>query len=76
MGAMPTSRIDKPRATYEDLLKVPDHKVAEIVDGELYVSPRPAAPHALAAVRYVERNPVRAKMTRVPWTYRWSSAAA
>lgn len=49
MGAMPTSRIEKPRATYEDLLKVPDHKVAEIVDGELYVSPRPAAPHALAA---------------------------
>jgi len=48
MGAMPTSRIEKPRATYEDLLKVPDHKVAEIVDGELYVSPRPAAPHALA----------------------------
>ena len=32
--------------------------------------------HALAAVRYVERNPARAKMTRVPWTYRWSSAAA
>lgn len=48
MDAMPTSRIEKPRATYEDLLKVPDHKVAEIVDGELYVSPRPAAPHALA----------------------------
>jgi Uma2 family endonuclease len=49
MGAMPTSRIEKPRATYEDLLKVPNDKVAEIVDGELYVSPRPAAPHALAA---------------------------
>jgi len=48
MDAMPTSRIEKPRATYEDLLKIPDHKVAEIVDGELYVSPRPAAPHALA----------------------------
>ena len=49
MGAMPTSRVDKPRATYEDLLQVPNEKVAEIVDGELYVSPRPAAPHALAA---------------------------
>jgi len=49
MGAMPTSRMERPKATYEDLLKVPDHKVAEIVDGELYVSPRPAAPHALAA---------------------------
>ncbi|HUW60134.1 MAG TPA: transposase [Candidatus Bathyarchaeia archaeon] len=33
-------------------------------------------PHALAAIRYIERNPVRARLTRVPWTYRWSSAAA
>ena len=48
MTLMP-ARLDKPRATYEDLLKVPDGNVAEIVDGELYVSPRPAAPHALAA---------------------------
>ena len=35
-------------ATYEDLLQVPDHLVAEILDGELYTSPRPAIPHALA----------------------------
>ena len=48
MGAMPTSRIEKGRATYEDLIRVPDDKVAEIVAGELFVSPRPAAPHALA----------------------------
>ena len=37
------------RATYDDLLKVPDHLVAEIVDGELYATPRPASPHARAA---------------------------
>lgn len=36
-------------ATHEDLLKVPDHFVAEIVDGELHTSPRPAARHACAA---------------------------
>jgi Uma2 family endonuclease len=35
-------------ATYEDLLAVPDHLVAEILDGELYTSPRPAVPHAIA----------------------------
>jgi Uma2 family endonuclease len=34
------------RATYEDLLGVPDTKVAEILDGELVVNPRPAIPHA------------------------------
>lgn len=34
---------------YDELLKVPDTKVAEILDGELIVSPRPASPHARAA---------------------------
>jgi Uma2 family endonuclease len=36
------------RATYDDLLKVPDILVAEILDGELVTSPRPAFPHARA----------------------------
>lgn len=36
------------KATYEDLLKVPEPLVAEIIDGELVTSPRPALPHALA----------------------------
>jgi hypothetical protein len=39
----------KRRATYEDLMEVPDTKVAEIIDGELIVSPRPAMPHTHAA---------------------------
>jgi putative transposase len=33
-------------------------------------------PHCWAALCYIERNPVRAKIVRVPWRYRWSSAAA
>jgi Uma2 family endonuclease len=36
-------------ARYDELMKVPDTKVAEIIDGELIVSPRPASPHAHAA---------------------------
>ncbi len=36
-------------ARYDELEKVPDTKVAEIIDGELIVSPRPASPHAFAA---------------------------
>jgi putative transposase len=32
--------------------------------------------HELMAVRYVERNPVRARLVRLPWRYPWSSAAA
>ena len=39
------------RATYQDLVEVPDHLVAEILDGELVTSPRPASPHALATLR-------------------------
>jgi Uma2 family endonuclease len=36
------------RATYDDLIAVPDHLVAEIIDGELFTSPRPATPHVRA----------------------------
>ena len=36
-------------ATYEDLLKVPENLVAELIDGELYTWPRPGSPHARAA---------------------------
>ncbi len=35
-------------ATYEDLCRVPEHLVAEILDGELLTHPRPAPRHALA----------------------------
>lgn len=38
-------------ATYEDLLAVPDHLVAEILDGDLHTSPRPALPHAVVGSR-------------------------
>jgi Uma2 family endonuclease len=37
------------RATYDELREVPEHLVAEIIDGELVTSPRPSSPHALAA---------------------------
>ena len=36
------------RATYEDVLNAPENKVAEILDGELFLSPRPAPRHAVA----------------------------
>jgi Uma2 family endonuclease len=41
----------KQGATYEDLRRVPEGKVAEIVGGEMYVSPRPASRPALASSR-------------------------
>jgi Uma2 family endonuclease len=37
------------RATYEDVLNAPEDKVAEILDGELFLSPRLAPRHAVAA---------------------------
>jgi Uma2 family endonuclease len=36
-------------ATYEDLLEVPDHQVAEIIDGELLTRPRPSSTHTRAS---------------------------
>ena len=44
----PMAPPSKPRASYQDLMAVPEHLVAEIVDGELYTSPRPAPRHARA----------------------------
>ena len=37
------------RATYEDVLNAPENKVAEILDGELFLSPRPALRHSAAS---------------------------
>ena len=37
------------RATYADVLAAPEHLVAEIIDGELSLSPRPSPRHADAA---------------------------
>jgi Uma2 family endonuclease len=39
----------KKKATYEDLLAVPDRFIAQILNGVLYTHPRPAAPHTRAA---------------------------
>ena len=38
---------DRP-ASYDDLAKLPDTLVAEIINGELHASPRPAPPHTRA----------------------------
>ncbi|HYD47098.1 MAG TPA: Uma2 family endonuclease [Terriglobales bacterium] len=37
------------RATYDDLLQLPENMIGEILDGELIASPRPASPHAFAS---------------------------
>lgn len=44
----------KKRATYEDVLSAPPHKVAEVLSGELFLHPRPAGPHAAAATALTE----------------------
>ena len=41
-------------ATYEDLLRVPDRFIAEIIDGELLTPPRPASPHSHAAATIMQ----------------------
>lgn len=45
---VPRVPLDHP-ATYADLVALPDHLVGEIVDDELYASPRPAPRHARSA---------------------------
>jgi Uma2 family endonuclease len=38
-------------ATYQDVIDAPEHLVAEILDGELLLSPRPAPQHAVTTGR-------------------------
>jgi Uma2 family endonuclease len=38
----------KKRATYQDVLDAPEHLTAEIIGGELRLSPRPGGPHTVA----------------------------
>jgi Uma2 family endonuclease len=33
-------------ATYDDVVAAPEDRIAEVVGGDLYLSPRPAVPHA------------------------------
>lgn len=44
----------KRRASYEDVLRAPANKIAEIIAGELVLSPRPAGPHAAATAGLLE----------------------
>ena len=48
-GVMETTVKVEQKATYQDVLDAAEHLVAEILDGELFTSPRPAAPHARAS---------------------------
>ncbi len=45
----PIAEAARRKATYEDVLAAPEHPVAEVLDGELYVHPRPARRHTRAA---------------------------
>jgi Uma2 family endonuclease len=48
----------KPRVSYADILRAPEHVVAEIIAGELRLSPRPAGPAtAVASVLGEELGP-------------------
>jgi Uma2 family endonuclease len=43
------------QATYADLEALPDRYVGEILDGDLYASPRPRLRHLMAATRLTSR---------------------
>ena len=45
----PREAMGRERATYADLEALPEHVVGELINGELYASPRPAMPHAVTS---------------------------
>jgi hypothetical protein len=66
----------KRRATYDDLLAVPDHKIAEIVDGETSPSFIPATTSSSPTWRDGAASGCRSFPTRPPSrsSTRWSRA--
>jgi Uma2 family endonuclease len=46
---MPSDSTKSRPASYEDILRLPENVIGEIIDGELIVSPRPASSHAMAS---------------------------
>jgi hypothetical protein len=44
-----------PRATYQDVLDAPEHLVAEILGGELVLTPTPAPPHMKASLQLIRQ---------------------
>jgi putative transposase len=45
-----------------------------LFQGRFFSCPLDAS-HLMSTIRYVERNPVRAKIVKSAWDYEWSSAA-
>jgi Uma2 family endonuclease len=43
------------RATYDDVIKAPDDKIAELIDGELFLAPRPRIRHSQVLTRIASR---------------------
>ena len=59
------------RATYQDVLDAPAHRVAEVIDRTLYTHPRPAMPHPRAnreagACKHTYRHAIRGKGGVIP----------
>ncbi len=46
---------ERREATYQDVLDAPDHMVAEIIDGELVLSPQPVIAHQLSHTNLLGR---------------------
>lgn len=43
----------KRNATYQDILDAPEHKIAQIIGGDLYLSPRPGGPATAVATNVI-----------------------
>lgn len=59
MGATTRETPRPHRATYQDVIDAPTHRGAEIVDGALYVSPRPGSLATLAKTNLFCKAPSR-----------------
>lgn len=60
---------------YTRMINFRDNVRGYLFQGRFFSCPVCTGEYLFAAVRYVERNPVRAKLVKQAWKYPWSSAA-
>ena len=59
---------------YTRMINFRDNVRGFLFQGRFYSCPVHTATSLLTTVRYIERNPARAKTVTSPWDYQWSSA--
>ena len=66
--------IGRTNLTYTQYANTRYHRTGRLWQNRFFSCPVEAESYLWAVARYIETNPVRAKLVTIPWEYQWSSA--